>query len=47
MYLRDHPEQVERLRAGAAVTARQFTWGAVLPNLLVKASYLAQRQAAL
>jgi glycosyltransferase involved in cell wall biosynthesis len=47
VYLRDHPEQVERLRAGAGVTARQFTWSAVLPNLLGKASYLAQRQGAL
>jgi glycosyltransferase involved in cell wall biosynthesis len=47
VYLRDHPEQVERLRAGAAATARQFTWSAVLPNLLGKASYLAERQGAL
>jgi glycosyltransferase involved in cell wall biosynthesis len=44
VYLRDHPEQVERLKAGAAVTARQFTWPEVLQNLLGKVSYLAQRQ---
>jgi glycosyltransferase involved in cell wall biosynthesis len=44
VYLRDHPEQVERLKAGAAVTARQFTWPEVLQNLLGKVSYLAQKQ---
>ncbi len=44
LYLRDHPEQVERLRAGAAATARQFTWPEVLHNLLGKASYIAQKQ---
>lgn len=47
LYLRDHPEQVERLKAGAALTARQFTWNEVLHNLLGKASYLAQRQGTL
>ncbi len=46
VYLRDHPEQVARLKAGAAMTAQQFTWSEVLPNLLGKASYLAQRQGA-
>ncbi len=44
LYLRDHPEQVARLRAGAAATARQFTWTEVLHNLLGKASYIAQKQ---
>ncbi len=47
VYLRDHPEQVERLRAGAATTARQFTWTEVLHNLLGKSTYLAQRQGTL
>ncbi len=47
LYLRDHPQQVARLRAGAAATARQFTWDEVLHNLLGKAAYLAQRQGAL
>ncbi len=44
IYLRDHPEQVKRLKAGAAATARQYTWAEVLHNLLSKASYLADRQ---
>ncbi len=47
LYLRDHPEQVKRLKSGAAATARQFTWNEVLHNLLGKASYLAQRQGVL
>lgn len=47
LYLRDHPQQVERLKAGAALTAKQFTWNEVLHNLLGKASYLAQRQGTL
>jgi glycosyltransferase involved in cell wall biosynthesis len=44
IYLRDHPEQVKRLKAGAAATARQFTWNEVLHNLQAKSSYLADRQ---
>ncbi len=44
LYLREHPTQVERLRAGAAATARQFTWDEVLHNLFAKTSYVAQRQ---
>ncbi len=44
VYLRDHPAQVERLRAGATTTVRQFTWDAVLHNLFAKTLYLAQKQ---
>jgi len=44
LYLREHPAQVERLRAGAAATARRFTWDEVLHNLFAKTSYVAQRQ---
>jgi len=44
LYLRDHPEQVARLRAGAAATARQFTWPEVLQNLFGKTLYMARRQ---
>lgn len=47
LYLRDHPDQVERLKAGAAATARQYTWDEVLHNLLGKAAYLARRQGVL
>jgi len=43
-YLRDHPDQVERLRVGAAATARQYTWDEVMHNLLGKAAYMGRKQ---
>jgi glycosyltransferase involved in cell wall biosynthesis len=43
-YLREHPEESERIRTAARQTARYFTWEAALGNLVNKLENQARMQ---
>lgn len=47
MFLRERPEEDERIRRSAKETARQFTWDRVVQNLLHKLEFQARVQGAL
>ena len=44
LYLRRHPDEQERIRKGACLTARQFLWEQVIENLVSKLEFLARKQ---
>lgn len=47
VHLQNHPEEKERIRAGAARTAATFVWDRVLENLVSKLEYIARNQGVL